>query len=67
MSGIRPEAAGDNAVIRRVHSEAFGRPGEADLVEALRAAGRLHGSGAAKGGLRSIRGVVSYRREFDGL
>ena len=41
MSGIRPEALGDIADIRRVHTEAFGRPDEADLVDALRAAGAL--------------------------
>lgn len=41
MSGIRPEAAGDIAAIRRVHTEAFGQPDEADLVDALRAAGAL--------------------------
>jgi putative acetyltransferase len=35
---VRPEAAGDEAAIRRVHELAFGRPDEAELVDALRAA-----------------------------
>jgi putative acetyltransferase len=37
---IRAEAAEDEAAIRRVNEAAFGRKGEADLVEALRAAGQ---------------------------
>lgn len=41
MNSIRPETPGDIAVIRRVHTEAFGQPDEADLVEVLRAAGAL--------------------------
>ena len=41
MSGIWPEAAGDVAAIRRLHAEAFGRPDEANLVDALRTAGAL--------------------------
>ena len=41
MIGIRSETPGDAAAIRRVHVEAFGRPDEADLVDALRAAGAL--------------------------
>ncbi len=41
MSGIRAEAAGDSVAIRRVHTEAFGRPDEADLVNALRSADAL--------------------------
>ena len=41
MSGIRPETTSDIAAIRQVHAEAFGRSGEADLVDALRAAGAL--------------------------
>ena len=36
---IRPAAAGDAAQIRRIHTEAFERPEEAALVEALDAAG----------------------------
>ncbi len=36
MSTIRPESAEDHAAIRRVVELAFGQPGEADLVEALR-------------------------------
>ena len=41
MIGIRSETPGDAAAIRRVHAEAFGQPDEADLVDALRAAGAL--------------------------
>jgi putative acetyltransferase len=36
---VREEAAGDAAAVRRVNERAFGRPNEADLVEAIRAAG----------------------------
>ncbi len=36
---IREEAHGDAAAIRRVNEEAFGRPDEANLVDALRANG----------------------------
>ena len=41
MIGIRPETPSDVAAIRRAHVEAFGQPDEADLVDALRAAGAL--------------------------
>lgn len=41
MNGVRPEAGSDIAAIRRVHTEAFGQSDEADLVDALRAAGAL--------------------------
>lgn len=41
MIGIRSEIPGDVAAIHRVHVEAFGQPDEADLVDALRAAGAL--------------------------
>ena len=41
MIGIRSEIPGDVAAIQRVHVEAFGQPDEADLVDALRAAGAL--------------------------
>ena len=41
MIGIRSETPSDAAAIRRVHVEAFGQPQEADLVDALRAAGAL--------------------------
>ena len=41
MIGIRSETPSDAAAIRRVHVEAFGQPDEADLVDALRAAGAL--------------------------
>ena len=36
MALIRPERAGDEAAISRVHTEAFGGPDEAALVDALR-------------------------------
>ncbi len=39
MITIRREKSGDEAGIRRVNEEAFGRPGEADLVDALRRRG----------------------------
>ena len=41
MLSIRDEQAADQAAIRRVHEAAFGQPDEADLVDALRAAGDL--------------------------
>jgi putative acetyltransferase len=41
---IRPERRADEAGIRRVNEAAFGRPAEADLVDALRAAGAVIGS-----------------------
>ena len=41
MIGIRSETPSDAAAIRRVHVEAFGQSDEADLVDALRAAGAL--------------------------
>ena len=41
MLAIRPEKPTDDAAIRQVHSLAFGRPQEADLVEALRRAEAL--------------------------
>ncbi|HWM90745.1 MAG TPA: N-acetyltransferase [Thermoanaerobaculia bacterium] len=37
---LRPEASGDGAAIRRVNELAFGRHGEADLVDALRGEAR---------------------------
>jgi putative acetyltransferase len=40
MLAIRPEAAEDFAAVRQVNETAFGRPGEAALVEALRLAVR---------------------------
>lgn len=36
MIGIRTELPGDRDAIRRVNEVAFGRPGEADLIDALR-------------------------------
>jgi putative acetyltransferase len=41
MLTIRPEAPGDAAAVHRVNSLAFGRPHEADLVDALRRHGGL--------------------------
>lgn len=38
---VRPERPDDNAAIHRVHLAAFGRPDEADLVDNLRANGKL--------------------------
>ena len=38
---VRPERPGDAAAIRRVNEAAFGRAAEADLVDALRAHGRV--------------------------
>ena len=38
---IRPEEFNDIPAIRHVNQQAFGRPQEADLVEALRAKGRV--------------------------
>ena len=38
---LRAERADDAAAVRRVNEAAFGRPGEADLVDALRAAGAV--------------------------
>lgn len=38
---IRPEHAADQAGIRRVHERAFPTPAEADIVDALRAAGAV--------------------------
>ena len=37
MMRVRPEQPGDGAAIRLVHERAFGRPQEADLVDAVRA------------------------------
>jgi putative acetyltransferase len=38
---VRPEAPGDEAAVHRVEALAFGHEAEADLVDALRAAGAL--------------------------
>lgn len=38
---LRPETSADIAVIHQLHTAAFGGPGEARLVDALRAAGAL--------------------------
>src|SRR2546421_99288 len=74
---IRPERAADVAAIRTVHTEAFGRPDDAGLVDRLRE--RAHpyvGLVAADGGeivghieltpgaLRGRRGVVLYSADF---
>ncbi len=42
MVTIRAETAEDIPAVRRVNELAFGQPDEADLVDALRAAARLH-------------------------
>lgn len=42
MITTRAETAGDREAVRRVNELAFGRPGEANLVDALRAAGGPH-------------------------
>jgi len=39
MVAVRPERAGEEPAIRALHEAAFGRPQEAGLVDALRAAG----------------------------
>lgn len=36
MTRVRPEVPADAGAVRRVNEAAFGRPGEADLVDALR-------------------------------
>jgi putative acetyltransferase len=41
MAQVRPEGPGDVPAIRRVNEEAFGRPAEADLVDLLRARGKV--------------------------
>jgi putative acetyltransferase len=41
LAAVRPERRGDVAAIRRVTEEAFGRAAQADLVDALRAHGRV--------------------------
>ena len=41
MVTVRTELPSDAAAIRRVHEAAFGQPAEADLADALRAAGDL--------------------------
>jgi putative acetyltransferase len=40
LPSIRPEQPGDIAAVHRVNADAFGRPNEADLVDALRANGK---------------------------
>jgi putative acetyltransferase len=42
MIVVRAETAEDRRAVRRVNEMAFGRPGEADLVDALRAGARPH-------------------------
>ena len=42
MITVRAETVGDIPAVRRVNELAFGRPDEADLVDALRAAARPH-------------------------
>lgn len=40
-SGVRLETGADAAAVRQVHLQAFGRPGEADLVERIRLSDRF--------------------------
>ena len=56
---IRQETAGDIPGIREVVCAAFGRPGEADLVDALRRSGALTLSAVAVGDARIV-GHVAY-------
>jgi len=48
---VRKESPEDRAAVRRSNDLAFGRPGEAGLVDAL----------------RGVSGVVKYRPEFEGV
>jgi putative acetyltransferase len=41
MAVVRPETPNDLTAIRQVHAQAFGRPAEARLVDALRARGQV--------------------------
>jgi predicted N-acetyltransferase YhbS len=63
MTTVRPERPADAAAIRRVHEAAFGQPAEADLVDALRAAGDLVGElclVAERGG--AVVGHIAFSR-----
>ena len=66
MLEIRAEEAADVDAIRQVNLEAFGQHAEADLVEALRAAGKAsvstrYASTEAVSAARSIRSACSER------
>jgi putative acetyltransferase len=54
VARVRPERPEDGAAIRRVNEEAFGRPAEADLVDALRARGKATRSLVAVRGERVV-------------
>lgn len=54
MITIRPEKQDDLAAIRIVNEQAFGRPAEADLVDALRRNGRVTLSLVAEDGGRVV-------------
>ncbi len=56
---LRRELATDVSDIREVETAAFGRPGEATLVDALRAAGALVLSGVAEAGGKIV-GHVAF-------
>lgn len=45
---LRRERSGDEDAVRRVHTEAFGRPDEAAIVDAIRAAGAVSGAWVAE-------------------
>ena len=65
MSTVRAEAAADVPAVHQVNELAFGRPGEADLVDALRAAARPYISlVAVDEGQVSRQGLVKYHPEF---
>jgi putative acetyltransferase len=68
---VRPEEACDRAAVRAVHAAAFPTDAEAQLVEALRAAGRLSVSLVAADGGRVVGHVafspVSVGGVADGL
>ena len=54
MLKVRAETAEDHAAVRRVNELAFGQPGEAGLVDALRAGKRPHVSLVASEGGRVV-------------
>lgn len=57
---IRPEAAGDRPAIASLTTLAFGRPAEARLVDALRAAGRATVSLVAEADDREVIGHILF-------
>jgi putative acetyltransferase len=58
--GVRAERADDQAVIHALHTAAFGGPAEADLVDALRGAGRLDISLVGTNPAREVVGHVAF-------